>query len=356
MIRQIESKSFADLSYSQLKQCYATHPPCSRSDNVHDHKLWQYPLCRVVCHDLDNCVSTLSSHQSLWLQSWKLLSVTWTLCSGSGSRQHILERRPRAMSGTLHWVPPQCAQPCANQTAWLKPLWLVWVASLLWLLPDPCLSNSLTLFLSKSSFFPRESSSWFRWWMFIPRNSSSLPGYDLTEGANFTNTTLALEQNDTALFAVLRPCHMRDLHYVTWTRAYANTKGQQTAGSGVCALVQVRCSVQANTSIKLKYYPLQNPFLFCVSPVFLTNRQPGTRKTHLGSCLFFLTQSANSMLTYSHEVLPEHCCSSCADVAWLLRLQWHRRKCMWTYFTCMWALINTNSTHSSFQDALSTSY
>ncbi len=110
------------------------------------------------------------------------------------------------------------------------------------------------------------------------------------------------------------PSHMRDLHYVTWTRAYANTKGQQTAGSGVCALVQVRCSAQASTSIRLKSLPVQNPFLLFVSSVVRSNRQPGTRKTHLGSCLLLLTQRANNMLTYSHEVLPVLCSSSCADV------------------------------------------
>lgn len=145
---------------------------------------------------------------------------------------------------------------------------------------------------------------------------------------------------------------MRDLHYVTWTRAYANTKGQQTAGSGVCALVQVRCLVQASTSIRLKSLPVQNPFLLFVSAVVLSNRQPGTRKTHLGSCLLLLTQRANNMLTYSHEVLPVLCCSSCADVIWpTLTLAMTRARVHEDilYCTCMWMLINSNSTHSRFE-------
>lgn len=74
-----ESQSLAELSYSVLK--HATHPHRCRSDTHDSMHDYDFALFRVVCHDLDNCVSTLISHQSLWLKSWKLLSVIWTLHS-----------------------------------------------------------------------------------------------------------------------------------------------------------------------------------------------------------------------------------------------------------------------------------
>lgn len=48
-----------------------------------------------------------------------------------------------------------------------------------------------------------------------PRNLSSLPDHDLTKVVNITNTTLTLEQHDTAVFAKLWRRHMRHWHYVT---------------------------------------------------------------------------------------------------------------------------------------------
>lgn len=72
--------------------------------------------------------------------------------------------------------------------------------------------------------------------------------------------------------------------------------------------------MSSSTSVRLKSFPLQNPSLLCVTAVILRGRQLGTEKTLLGPCLLLLTQSANNMLTYSHEVLPVLCCSSCAYV------------------------------------------
>lgn len=194
MIRQTESESTAELTYLLLK--HATHPHCRRDyrDRVHDYELWQCALCKVVCHDLDNCVSTLISRQSLWLKSWNLLSVTWTLRSplaqGAGItswRDPVLCRCPTAMC-----QPNRMSQASVVSVGGFSPVTTPW--SIFLKLP-----HTLPLY---KSFFPCESSSQFRWWMFIPRNSSSRPSYDLTD-VNITNTTLALEQHNTVLFAKL---------------------------------------------------------------------------------------------------------------------------------------------------------
>ena len=166
-IRRTESRSIALLSYSLPK--HATHPHCSRSDthdNMHDYRLWHCALCRVICHHLDNCASTLIRGQSLWHQSRRPLSVALLsspllsslllsspllsspLLSGSVARQHILDSRPSVMSLSHSRVPaePHDSSLCGK---------CGWLPSCDYSLTH--LSNSLSLLLS-SSFFPRESS------------------------------------------------------------------------------------------------------------------------------------------------------------------------------------------------------
>ena len=157
-----DSRRIALLSYSLQK--HATHPHCSRSDthdNMHDYRLWHCALCRVICHHLDNCASTLIRSQSLWHQSRRLLSVVLLsspllpspllsspLLSGSVGRQHILDSSPSVMSLSHSRVPaePHDSSLCGK---------CGWLPSCDYSLTH--LSNSLTLLLS-SSFFPRESS------------------------------------------------------------------------------------------------------------------------------------------------------------------------------------------------------
>lgn len=95
------------------------------------------------------------------------------------------------------------------------------------------------------------------------------------------------------------------------------TQGQQTKGSGICALIQVRCLVQVSVCIRSKSFPLRNPFLLCASALIQSYIQLGTWKTHLGSRLLLLTQGVNNRLMHCREVLPVLCCSSTADVVCL---------------------------------------
>ena len=127
-----DSRRIALLSYSLQK--HATHPHCSRSDthdNMHDYRLWHCALCRVICHHLDNCASTLIRSQSLWHQSRRLLSVV--LLSSPLLPSPLLSSP--LLSSPL-WLSGQAAhpgqqsqcnvpvpQPSASRTAWLKPLW-----------------------------------------------------------------------------------------------------------------------------------------------------------------------------------------------------------------------------------------
>lgn len=85
-------------------------------------------------------------------------------------------------------VPPVCASG-----SWLSSLRFVWVASLLWLLPDlSSLADALTLFLF--SFIPHESLHHSTPLIFLFRTSSFLPGYGLNGPIKPTH---ALIQNDT---------------------------------------------------------------------------------------------------------------------------------------------------------------
>lgn len=66
---------------------------------------------------------------------------------------------------------------------------------------------------------------------------------------------------------------------------------------------------------------------------------------HTVSCLLLLTQSANNMLTYSHEALPV-LRALLFILCWryLSPIRTERRECMWTHCTCMWTFGNTSWT------------
>lgn len=136
-------RSIAEQSYSLLK--HATHPHCIRSDirgNIHDYKLWLCTLCRVVCHDLDNCVSTLISQPVTVAPLVKAVvsGLDISLCSGWGGR-NILERRPSVMSLSHSSVPtkPHDSSLC-GECGWL----LSCDYSLTHLSKTPSHSSSLT--------------------------------------------------------------------------------------------------------------------------------------------------------------------------------------------------------------------
>lgn len=149
---------------------------------MYDYELKQCVLCRVVCHDLDNCVSTVISRS----HRGSSRGAAWTLCSGSGDWQLIQERRPSVMSVSHSRMPtrPHDSSLC-GECGWL-----------------PSCDYSLT-HLSQTPSHPSSATPSFHVnhradlgdECLSPRNLaySSLPCHDLSECVAIANITLALD-------------------------------------------------------------------------------------------------------------------------------------------------------------------
>lgn len=118
----------------------------------------------------------------------------------------------------------------------------------------------------------------------------------------------------------------------------------------------VWCKRACGSDLSLPHYKIHSSIV-CL-PLFRgTGNWEIHWKRHLGSCLLLLTHSVNNTLMYCHEVLPVLCSSSTADVI-CLTLTIAKTQApvhvdvLYMHVSCH----TTNSTHSCFQDALSTSY
>lgn len=112
-----------ELSYSLPK--HATHPHCCWSHTRDSLRDYEFALCRVVCHDV--------SRRWAWLQSWKALVPPWFwLHSGTAS----MERSPCVVILSHGRVPTKLHDSRLCGKCGCHPL--------LWLLPDPSSSKSLT--------------------------------------------------------------------------------------------------------------------------------------------------------------------------------------------------------------------
>lgn len=161
--------------------------------------------------------------------------VVVLVCAGSGSAGRPAEQ-----------IRCNVPQPCAREASWVKTLWWVWVAALLWLLPDPSSSCSLTHSSSATPSFRlnHPAKLGWRWWSSAPQ----IPLHSLTAMCPKMQISLTLHRfrkNPTqAVFANLFLSHMRALHYVMWIHACANRKDQQTQGVVLLLLNKVLGKVQ----------------------------------------------------------------------------------------------------------------
>ena len=282
-------------SYSLLR--HATNPHCCRSD-PHDMCyawLWVFSLQGRM-------------HPSV-APAVKAVAGDAPLCSAAPARPpapHPGEETPFNHPGP---------QPCAKHTAWVKAWWWVWVSSLLWLLPDPSSTNSLTHYSALTPCFRANH-----------RVNTVNVGSAWETPLDFPtviwlNTTPALEQHDTVLFA-------------SYTAVSCERPALRHMNMRLC---------KHNRPVESKEW--------CTSEVFNVGRTSSPSlshcKTHSSSsmCLLFVSARGNQGLGeriqchvcfFSHRVpttcwhtptkcrlRPVFCSSSCADVL-------HLHLCIWT--------------------------